>query len=125
MELLNLVNLYKKEGYDEIDANAKVCQDIVLLKISKSSLSKNVTIKGGVVIHNISNDRRRATRDLDFDFIKYSLDDESIRNFINNLNNNDISIKIEITGKIEQLHQYVCLKECCRNLTSSVKQKFG
>ncbi len=104
MELLNLVNLYKKAGYDEIDANAKVCQDIVLLKISKSSLSKNVTIKGGVVMHSISNDKRRATRDLDFDFIKYSLEDESIQNFIEKLNDNDISIKIEITGKIEPLH---------------------
>ena len=104
MKLLNLVNLYKKEGYDEIDANAKVCQDIVLLKISKSPLSKNVTIKGGVVMHSISNDKRRATRDLDLDFIKYSLEDESIRKFIEKLNDNDISIKIEITGKIEPLH---------------------
>ena len=42
-------------------------------KISKSKMNKNVTIKGGVVMYGLSNDKRRATRDLDLDFIKYSL----------------------------------------------------
>lgn len=51
----------------------------------KSTYFKNVTIKGGVVMHSISNDKRRATRDIDLDFIKYSLDDSSIINFIKNL----------------------------------------
>lgn len=37
-------------------------------------------------MYNLSNDKRRATRDLDLDFIKYSLDDISIKNFINELN---------------------------------------
>ena len=69
---------YINEGYDFLDASAKVCQDIILAKISKSSLNRNITIKGGVVMHNISKDSRRATRDLDLDFIKYSLDDKSI-----------------------------------------------
>ena len=36
-------------------------------------MNKNVTIKGGVVMYGLSNDKRRATRDLDLDFIKYSL----------------------------------------------------
>lgn len=33
-------------------------------------------------MHNISKDSRRATRDLDLDFIKYSLDDKSIKTLI-------------------------------------------
>ena len=45
-------------------------------------MSKNITIKGGVVMYGLSNDKRRATRDLDLDFIKYSLADESIKLFI-------------------------------------------
>ena len=65
--------------------SSKVCQDILLAKISKSSLNRNITIKGGVVMHNISKDNRRATRDLDLDFIKYSLDDKSMKNFIEKL----------------------------------------
>lgn len=103
MNLGNLVNLYVNEGYDLADALAKVSQDIILLKISKSSLCHNVTIKGGVVMHNISKDKRRATRDIDFDFIKYSIDDESLRMFINKLNNVNDEIDIVINGSIEKL----------------------
>lgn len=52
-------------GYKTPDAITKVGQDIVLSKISKSPYIHNVTIKGGVVMHNISRDKRRATRDID------------------------------------------------------------
>ncbi len=43
-----------KEGYTRANAIAKVCQDIILNEIAKSPYFKNVTIKGGVVMHNIS-----------------------------------------------------------------------
>ena len=104
MDIYELVNKYAEVGYSEEDAIPKVAQDIVLIKIGKSKYSKNITVKGGVVMHNISKDIRRATRDMDIDFIKYSLEDKSIRNFIKELNNTDDGIKIKITGKIEPLH---------------------
>lgn len=104
MNIYEAVNKYMIVGYSEDDAIQKVAQDIVLLKIGNSKYSKNITIKGGVVMHNISKDIRRATRDMDIDFIKYSLEDKSIRNFIKELNNTDDGIKIKITGKIEPLH---------------------
>ena len=88
------------------NASAKICQDIILFKVANSIYNKNVTIKGGVVMYDLSNDKRRATCDLDFDFIRYSLDDNSIVNFIKQLNNVNDKIKIEIFGTIEQLkHQ--------------------
>jgi len=105
VDINELIDKYLEEGYKYDDATAKVCQDIILLKISNSKFNKNITIKGGVVIHSISNDLRRATRDLDLDFIKYSLDDYSISNFIEILNNSDDEISIEIVGKIKELHQ--------------------
>ena len=104
MYIYELVNKYIKVGYSEDDAIPKVAQDIILLKIGKSKYSRNITVKGGVVIHSISKDMRRATRDMDIDFIKYSLEDNYIRNFINELNNTDDGINIKITGKIEPLH---------------------
>ena len=70
------------EGYIDDNAEAKVCQDVVLQAISESTLSGNVTIKGGVVMRNISKNARRATQDMDIDFIRYSLADDSIRLFI-------------------------------------------
>ena len=93
-----------KEGYTRANAIAKVCQDIILNEIAKSVYFKNVTIKGGVVMHSISNDKRRATRDIDLDFIKYSLDDDSIARFIDKLNHNDDGITIKMEGKPVKLH---------------------
>ncbi|HIU51854.1 MAG TPA: nucleotidyl transferase AbiEii/AbiGii toxin family protein [Candidatus Merdicola faecigallinarum] len=104
MDIYELVNKYINAGYSENDAIPKVAQDIVLLKIGNSKYNKNITVKGGVVIHNISKDMRRATRDMDIDFIKYSLEDKSIRDFIKELNNTEDDIKIKIIGKIEPLH---------------------
>jgi len=99
------INKYNKTGFKYADALAKTCQDIILSKIAKSDFGDHITIKGGVVLMNISKDMRRATQDLDLDFIRYSLDDEAIIAFIDKLNNVNDGIKIEITGKIKALNQ--------------------
>ncbi len=67
-------------------------------------MNKNATIKGGVVMYGLYNDKRRTTRDLDLDFIKYSLADESIKAFIDTLNLVDDGIKVYIDGDIQKLH---------------------
>lgn len=104
MNLEQLRRIYLNSGYTLANASAKICQDIILNKISKSQMNKNVTIKGGVVMYGISNDKRRATRDLDIDFIKYSLDDDSIKAFIEKLNIVNDGIEIMIDGEIQELH---------------------
>ena len=104
MDIYELINKYVTAGYSEDDAIPKVAQDIILLKIGNSKYNKNITVKGGVVMHNISKDMRRATRDMDIDFIKYSLENKSILNFIKALNNTNDGVKIKVTGKIEPLH---------------------
>ena len=95
-DLKELTDIVKKDGYSDLNAEAKVCQDIVLAAIAKSSLSRNVTIKGGVVMRSITGNIRRATQDMDFDFIRYSLSEESIRAFIEKLNCLD-GIRISIS----------------------------
>lgn len=104
MNLNDLVNNYLAQGYEIADAQSKVCQDLILYRIGKSKYAHNITVKGGVVMHNISKSARRATRDLDLDFIKYSLDDNSIINFVNELNKNNNELMIRINGNIEKLH---------------------
>ena len=42
-------------------------------------------IKGGVVMRNLSRNARRATQDIDLDFIKYSISDDAIKAFIHQL----------------------------------------
>ncbi len=104
IDLLRLINNAKENGYNEANAEAKVCQDVVLALISRSRLNRNVTVKGGVLMRSITNSSRRATQDIDLDFIRYSLEDESIDNFIEILNSvGDISIKR--IGGIEELRQ--------------------
>ena len=94
-----------KDGYQEDEANAKVCQDIILFLLSKSRFNKNITIKGGVVMRSITYNARRTTLDVDLDFIKYPLTNENIVDFISKLSSTD-EIKLQIKGEIEELkHQ--------------------
>ncbi len=93
-----------EDGYKGANASAKACQDIVLKALASGTLRRNVTIKGGVVMCRKTNNVRRATQDLDIDFIKYSLADESIDVFVSNLNCLD-GITITRIGEIEELKQ--------------------
>ncbi len=102
MNISTVFNNYLSNGYSNLNAISKTCQDIILLKISNSNLNKNITIKGGVAMMAISKDIRRATQDLDIDFIRYSLDDFAIKTFIEKLNDKDI--KIKIIPPIKKLH---------------------
>lgn len=105
--MINLNDMIEKEitnGYGDANAHAKVCQDIVLKAIAESSLNRNVTIKGGVVMRSKTGNVRRATQDLDIDFIRYSLADESIDLFIQKLNCID-GITFNRIGNIEELKQ--------------------
>lgn len=102
MNLNRVFNDYLNNGYSRAFAISRTCQDIILSKINNANLNKNVTIKGGVVMMAISKDKRRATQDLDIDFIWYSLDDTAITAFIEKLNDKDI--KIKITSPIKRLH---------------------
>lgn len=104
MNLSVMVRKIQDLGYETDDAEARVCQDVVLKAISQSTLSRNVTIKGGVVMRSITNNIRRATQDMDIDFIRCSLSDESIDNFISKLNCIE-GISVIRVGRIEELSQ--------------------
>ena len=102
--LKDLVSDLLDVGYDDELATAKLCQDIILKAIATSSLSKNITIKGGVVMRELTNNIRRATKDLDLDFIRYSISDESIELFLEKINVLE-GVSIEKVGDIETLKQ--------------------
>lgn len=104
IDIQKLKDKYVDEGYSEKNAESRVCQDIILAAISKSSLSRNITIKGGVVMRSMTGNSRRATQDLDIDFIRYSLSDESIDMFLDKINCLE-DMEIIRFGKIEELSQ--------------------
>ena len=82
MNIEELVESEIENGYGDVNARAKVCQDIILKAIANGELNRNVTIKGGVVMRSKTNNIRRATQDLDIDFVRYSLSDDSIDRFM-------------------------------------------
>ena len=104
-DIEKMADYYKRLGYSDRNADARVCQDIILKAVSKSNLAGSITVKGGVVMRSITGDVRRATEDLDLDFIRYSIEDDLIRKFVTRLNCLEgIGIEIE-DDKIEELSQ--------------------
>lgn len=105
MNLNKIIEEYQKLGYSYRDAVSQTAQDIIMYKISNTKFGSHIVFKGGVVMHGISKNERRATRDIDFDFIKYSLADEYIYKFIDTLNITDDGVFIEVVGAIKELKQ--------------------
>ena len=79
-------------------------------------------------MRSITNNTRRATLDIDLDFIRYPLTDEGITNFIESLNG-IMGIRIDVIGRPEELkHQdyegkrvYINIKDVFNNaLTSKI-----
>lgn len=105
INLLEEIKKMKTEGYNEANAEARICQDIILCGIANSSLNRNVTIKGGVVMRNLSKDVRRATQDIDMDFMKYSVSDDAIKLFVSRIQPGDGLVLELMEPIIELKHQ--------------------
>lgn len=105
IKISDLVSKYTKLGYSLAVSQNLAAEEIVLRKISASDMVDKIALKGGIVLFNLSHNSRRATRDIDFDFIHHSIDDESIRIFISKLNQNNDGFRMKIHGFIKQLHQ--------------------
>lgn len=102
--LIDLVKEYERKGYSLENAEARVCQDVILKAIANSPLKEHVTVKGGLIMSNLSKNVRRATQDIDIDFIRYSLSEDSIRSFIQKINILD-NLNITVINEIEELKQ--------------------
>lgn len=107
------------EGYANAPARAKLAHDIVLKAMETCGFAKNITIKGGVVMSSITGDIRRATMDMDVDFVRYGLTDANVDSWIQRLNCID-GIKIARSGDIVDLrHQNYHGKRVYLDITDS------
>ena len=105
MLINEIINKYVKLGHSYRNAQNLAAEEIVLTKIASSPLANSVTLKGGIVMFNLTKSDRRVTQDIDFDLIRYSIDEESIRLFVQKLDSVDNDIDVSIDGDIEKLHQ--------------------
>lgn len=93
------------DGHSLKSAQNLVAEEIFINKIASSEMAEHVTLKGGIVMYNLSKSNRRVTQDIDFDLIRYSIDKESIVFFIDKMNAIDNDFTIFINGDMENLHQ--------------------
>ena len=103
--ITELLSKYVSLGYSSPDARFLAAEEIIISKIAQSDLAERVTLKGGIVMYNLTKSSRRITKDIDFDFIKYSIDNESLMAFIDLLNKMPDGFKVATNGQIESLHQ--------------------
>ena len=82
-----------------------VAEEIILRKIASSDLADHVTLKGGIVMYNLSKNDRRVTKDIDFDLIRFSIDEKTLKLFVQKMNEVNDGFKIFIKGKPKQLNQ--------------------
>lgn len=92
------------DGYPNAQAAAKLAHDVILKAMEKCGFADHVAIKGGVVMGCITGDLRRATMDMDVDFVRYGLSDSDIDAWIARLNCLD-GIRISRNGPIAELRQ--------------------
>ena len=104
MNFMEAAAALKAVGYSPRKADAKIAHDIILKAIADAGFHDKVTIKGGVVMSGMTNAVRRATMDMDLDFLGYSLGDASIRRFVRRLDR-AAGCEIRIDGAIQELRQ--------------------
>lgn len=85
------------------EARAHAASDLFLYYTSQSKFKNNVTLKGGVLIYNLTGNTRRTTRDLDIDFIHYPMDEKSVDNFLNEISKNQDDIIFKRKSVLKQL----------------------
>ena len=90
-------------GYSSDTAQAKVAHDIVLLAMHRCGFKAHSTVKGGVVMSSMTGDVRRATMDMDKDFIGYSISEASVRRFVSRLAKAMPEVKLAMLGPSVEL----------------------
>jgi len=99
-----LMAAIRGEGYSGPAVGARVFQDLVLEAIASGSYSENITVKGGVLMRELSHSARRATMDIDMDFMHFPLTNEGISRFVDSLNVLE-GVSFKIVGEIVELKQ--------------------
>ena len=100
------IEQYVASGFTDAQARSFTAQQIILSKIAESRYADKVLLKGGVVMYNITQEQRRSTLDLDFDFIRFDIGkDRNIDSFVRALNTKLPMYQVRLRGKPVDLHQ--------------------
>ena len=93
----------QSRGYSAVLASAKVVHDVILMAMSRSGFKVNGTLKGGVVMSALTKDIRRATLDMDIDFIHHPISEAGVKRFVNRLARAMPELYMAIRGRVIDL----------------------
>lgn len=91
-------------GYKLAEAQAKVAHDAILFAMHKSGFKRNCTVKGGVVMCELTKAVRRTTMDIDIDFVRLSISKTSIKRVVARWAR-ESGLRISIFGAVQDLRQ--------------------
>ncbi|MCQ2795857.1 MAG: nucleotidyl transferase AbiEii/AbiGii toxin family protein [Bacilli bacterium] len=103
MLIKKTLQYYLGKGMNIVEARAHAASDLFLYYTSQSKFKSSVTLKGGVLIYNLTGNARRMTRDLDIDFIHYPMNEKSIDNFLDEISRNKESVVFRRISELEKL----------------------
>ncbi len=83
-----------------VPQSARAFQDLVLEAIASGSYSENIAVKGGVLMRELSHSARRATMDIDMDFMHFPLTNEGISRFVDSLN---VKASVDLVVKLSRV----------------------
>ena len=93
----------QSKGYSAVLASAKVVHDVILVAIGRSGFKVHGTLKGGVVMSAITKDIRRATLDMDIDFIHHPISEAGVKRFVSRLARSMPELSVAIRGRVIDL----------------------
>jgi len=104
MKLRTAFNNARRQGMNSRQAQSKVCQDVLMEKITNSKLKQKITLKGGTVMYQLTKGLRPPTMDFDIDVIETSLKMENLTSIISIINKSSEhqNIKLDIKGDISE-----------------------
>lgn len=107
------------QGLRDVNADARAAQSVLLPLLAQSDLQQRITIKGGVLIQQLSKDLRRATRDIDFDLVRYPIEKSAIVALVEKLDAISDEYSVSVSKITELKHQDYQGKRAVVTITDS------
>ncbi|MBU1093021.1 MAG: nucleotidyl transferase AbiEii/AbiGii toxin family protein [Firmicutes bacterium] len=103
MNLKDMVDSIREDGFKLNRAKVKACQEIFMIKLSCSKYRDSVLLKGGTIMYQLTKEQRRSTEDLDVDLMKISVSDQNLITVFNRMGAIDVGLEIKFEVIVDKI----------------------
>ena len=103
MNLKDIVDSIREDGFKLNRAKVKACQEIFMMKLSCSKYRDSVLLKGGTIMYQLTKEQRRSTEDLDVDLMKISISDQNLITVFNHIGAIDVGLGIQFEVIVDKI----------------------